>query len=92
MDEYSAWEAAHPNTSSFNYVAGDGYPYTYAIVPTMLEEAEYDSQIDLDVGVSCYKLMKETQSIYSPKPGRGVLRISCQSEFQRGFPHEKSKV
>jgi hypothetical protein len=80
-NEYTAWEAAHPNTSSFNWVAGDDYPYTYAVVPKMLEDVVYNSQIDLDDGVSCFKLIKETQPIYLMWSDQGERTVDFSGEM-----------
>ncbi len=62
--EYEAWEAEHPGTSSFSYVRGDPYPYTYESMPVMLEGAAYEGDVDLGEGVTCYRLSKEGQPIY----------------------------
>jgi hypothetical protein len=62
--EFIAWEAAHPGTSSFNYVRADPYPYTYAIVPTMLADAVYEAHMDLGAGVTGFRFSKDGQPIY----------------------------
>jgi hypothetical protein len=62
--EFETWEAEHPGTSSFTYVRDDPYPYTYAVVPTMLEGAAYEADVDLGEGVTCFRLSKDGQPIY----------------------------
>ena len=42
----------------------DPYPYTYEIVPTMLDGAAYEAHIDLGAGVSCFRFSKEGYPIY----------------------------
>jgi hypothetical protein len=80
-DEYTAWEVAHPDTSSFNWIEGDGYPYTYDIVPKMLAEAEYDSQIDIGESLSCYKLSKKGQPIYLMWSDKGERTVDFSGEM-----------
>ena len=62
--EFTAWEAAHPGTSSFSYVRGDPYPYTYATVATKLEDAAYEAHVDLGQGVSCFRFSRDGQPLY----------------------------
>jgi hypothetical protein len=62
--EYLNWEAAHPGTSSFNYVRGGPYPYTYAIVPTKLDGAAYEAHVELGAGVACFRFSKDGRPIY----------------------------
>lgn len=62
--EFTAWEADHPGTSSFNYVRDDPYPYTYPMLPTMLEDAAYEAMVDLGPGVTCFRFSKNGNVIY----------------------------
>lgn len=62
--EFMGWEAANPGVSSFNYVRGDPYPYTYEFLPTMLDGAAYEQRIDLGEGVTCFRLSKDGKPIY----------------------------
>jgi hypothetical protein len=62
--EYESWEGQHPGVSSFSYVRDDPYPYTYELMPMMLEDAAYEGDVDLGEGVSCFELSKEGQPIY----------------------------
>jgi hypothetical protein len=64
VQEHHAWEAAHPGTSSFSYVRGDPYPYTYATVATKLEGAAYEAHVDLGPGVSCFRFSKDGKPLY----------------------------
>jgi hypothetical protein len=79
-EEFMAWEAAHPGTSSFSYVAGDPYPYTYEFVPTMLEDALYEARIDLGPGVNCFKLLKSGSPIYLLWSDSGEMEVDFSSE------------
>lgn len=63
-DEFTAWEAAHPGASSFSYVRGDPYPYTYATAATKLKGAAYEGEADLGEGVSCFRFSKDGRPIY----------------------------
>ena len=51
--KYLNWETRNPGRSSFSYVDGDPYPYTYYAMPTLLEEAAYDSYLD-SIGISIF--------------------------------------
>ena len=62
--EFYAWEALHPGTSSFNYVRGDPYPYTFEIIPTMLDGAAYEEHLDLGQGVTGFSFSKDGQQIF----------------------------
>jgi hypothetical protein len=62
--EYEAWEAEHPGTSSFSYVRDDPYPYTYALMPIMLEGVPYVGDVDLAEGITCFHLSKDGEPIY----------------------------
>jgi hypothetical protein len=45
--EFLTWEAVHPGTSSFSYVSGQPYPYTFGAFPEILENTVYESLIDI---------------------------------------------
>jgi hypothetical protein len=62
--EFTTWEAAHPGASSFDYVRGDPYPYTYAMVSTLLEGAGYEAHVNLGQGETCFRLSREGYPIY----------------------------
>jgi hypothetical protein len=62
--EYEAWEDAHSGVSSFSYVKDDPYPYTYELMPVMLEDAAYEGDVDLGAGITCFRLSKEGMPIY----------------------------
>jgi hypothetical protein len=79
--EFTAWEAAHPGTSSFSYVRGDPYPYTYAIVTTKLEDAAYEAPVDLGQGVSCYRFSKEGQAIYMLWSDAGEQTVNLSGQL-----------
>jgi hypothetical protein len=63
-DEFYVWEAAHPGASSFNYVRGDPYPYTYPTMATKLEGASYEAHVDLGRGVTCFRFTRDEQPIF----------------------------
>jgi hypothetical protein len=63
-EEFYAWETAHLGASSFSYVRGDPYPYTYATVPTKLEDAAYEAHVDLGAGVTGFRFSKDSRPIY----------------------------
>jgi hypothetical protein len=80
-DEFHVWEAVHPGASSFNYVRGDPYPYTYAAVTTKLEGAAYEAHVDLGQGVSCFRFTKEGQPIYLLWSDLGERTVSLSLEL-----------
>jgi hypothetical protein len=63
-EEFYAWEAAHPGASSYSYVRGDPYPYTYPTVASFLEGAAYEAHVELGQGVSCFRFSRDEGSIY----------------------------
>ncbi len=63
-EDYVAWEAAHPGTSSFRYVRDGRYPYSYPQVPVLLADAAYEAHVDLGAGVSCFRFDKAGEPIY----------------------------
>jgi hypothetical protein len=83
-DEFRDWEAAYPDTSSFHYVQGDPYPYTYAVIPAMLENAAYEAHVNLGSGVSCFRFSRDGQPVYMlwSDSGEGVLNFSSELRGQ----------
>jgi hypothetical protein len=79
--EYLEWESNHPGTSSFSYVAGDPYPYTYAFIPSKLEDAVYETVIDLGPGVNCFKLSKDGKPIYLLWSDAGEVTVDFSGEL-----------
>jgi hypothetical protein len=79
--EYLDWEAAYPGTSSFSYIAGDPYPYTYAHIPALLEDALYDKHINLGTGAHCVRLVKDGAPIYLLWANAGEITIDLSSEL-----------
>jgi len=82
--EYLDWEEAHPGTSSFNYERDDPYPYTFALMPEMLEGAPYEETVDLDEGVTCFRFSKDGKPIYLiwSDSGERVVDFSAQLSGQ----------
>jgi hypothetical protein len=81
VDEHHAWEAAHPGVSSFSYVRGAPYPYTYATVAAKLEDAAYEAHVDLGQGVSCFRFSKGGQPIYMLWSDAGELAVDFSSQL-----------
>ncbi|MBN2549918.1 MAG: hypothetical protein JXB15_12215 [Anaerolineales bacterium] len=79
--EFLAWEAAHPGVSSFNYVSGDPYPYTYAALAQKLASAAYEEQIDLGEGVNCYRFTKDNQTIFMCWSDQGERTIDFSNQL-----------
>jgi hypothetical protein len=80
-EQYLAWEAQHPNTSSFSYVVDDPYPYTFEILPTMLSNATFEGMIDLGSGVTAYKFSNDGQAVYMLWSDLGEKTIDFSSEL-----------
>jgi hypothetical protein len=62
--EFLDWEIAHPGASSFSYVRGEPYPYTYAFIPTILEDSAYEEHVNLGDAISCFRFSTGGQLIY----------------------------
>jgi hypothetical protein len=62
--EYEAWEDKHPGVSSFSFQPDDPYPYTYELMPIMLEGSAYVGEVGLGEGVTIFELSKEGRPIY----------------------------
>jgi hypothetical protein len=80
--QYYAWEAAHPGASSFSYVRDDPYPYTYAVVPTILDAADYEAQVDMGQGVVCFRFSKDGQPIYMLWSSAGQRMADLSAEVR----------
>jgi hypothetical protein len=78
--EYYAWEDEYPGVSSFSYVLDDPYPYTYEIVPRMLEDAAYDATLELGEGISAYRFLKGEEAIYMLWSDSGERTIDLSAE------------
>jgi hypothetical protein len=46
-----------------SYVLDDPYPYTHAIVPEMLVEADYEDNVNLGDGVTCLRFSKSGKPV-----------------------------
>ena len=79
--EFETWEAEHPGTSSFSYVIDDPYPYTYAILPTMLEGAAYEANVGLGEGVTCFRLSRDGRPIYLLWSDAGERTVDLSAEL-----------
>jgi hypothetical protein len=62
--EYLDWEADHPGISSFNYQSDGPYPYTYYIIPEMMQDAAYVGELSMGSGVSCYQFTRNGRGLY----------------------------
>jgi hypothetical protein len=83
IDEFYAWEAARPGSSSFSYVSGDPYPYTYAAFAAMLSDASYEAHLDLGPGVTGFRFSKDGQPIYMLWSDLGEVTADLSAEFDR---------
>lgn len=54
------WEAEHPGTSSFSWERGQPYPYTYADMPILLRDAEYDRALDLGAALAAHRFTRQS--------------------------------
>lgn len=81
VDEFYAWEVAHPGVSSFNYVRDDPYPYTYEVVASMLQDAVYEQHVDLGPGVSCFRFSRDDHRIYMLWSASGEQLIDFSGEL-----------
>lgn len=81
-EEFFAWENEHIGISSFNYVDGDPYPYTFSIFAEKLAGADYERHVDLGQEVSCIKLVKDGNPVF--------LLWSNQGEFEADMSIELS--
>jgi hypothetical protein len=63
-DQLESWEADHFGTSSFDYRADDPYPYTYAHVAGGLAGADFEGEVDLGGGASCYRFARDGRPVY----------------------------
>jgi hypothetical protein len=79
--QFLAWEAQHPNTSSFSYVIDDPYPYTYEILPTMIGNASFEGMINLGMGVTAYKFSNNGDIVYLLWSDLGDKTIDFSSEL-----------
>jgi hypothetical protein len=78
--EYAAWEAQHPGASSFHYVRGEPYPYTYAMIPDKLEGATYEASLDLGPGVTAFRFSKDGRPIYLFWSDQGERTVDLSGE------------
>jgi hypothetical protein len=79
--QFYSWEAENPGKSSFSYVLNDPYPYTYEIVPRMLENAAYEANVDLGQAVTCFRLSKDGQPIYLLWSNAGEQTVDFSSQL-----------
>jgi len=54
------WEAEHPGMSSFSWEQGQPYPYTYADMPILLRDAEYDRALDLGAALAAHRFTRQS--------------------------------
>jgi hypothetical protein len=80
-NEYTAWEAAHPGASSFSYVRGDPYPYTYEIIPAMLDGAAYEAHVNLGADVTAFRFARDGRPIYMLWSDAGEQTVDLSTEL-----------
>ncbi|MCD4775216.1 MAG: T9SS type A sorting domain-containing protein [Candidatus Aegiribacteria sp.] len=79
--QYLDWEAVNPGVSSFNYVEGDPYPYTYEAMPVLLDSAGYDTFVYLGDNLNVHKMIKREQPIYAVWTNFGTETIDFSSQI-----------
>jgi hypothetical protein len=79
--EYEVWEDEHPGVSSFSYVRDDPYPYTYELMPIMLDGAAYEGDVDLGAGITAFELSKQGRPIYLLWSDLGERTVDFSSEL-----------
>jgi hypothetical protein len=77
--EFETWEVANPGISSFSYVRGDPYPYTYALIPTKLDGADYESHLALGTGVTGFLFSQNGQPILLIWSNQGTQVVDISS-------------
>jgi hypothetical protein len=73
--QYIAWEAERPGTSSFSYRRGDPYPYTFPHIAAALEATAYEAHVDLGEDVSCFRFSREKRPVYLIWSDRGEQTV-----------------
>lgn len=81
-DQFTTWEIEHPGVSSFSYVQGDPYPYTYAVMPTLLDNAAYETVLNLGAGIQGYRFSRDGEPIYMLWSDTGEQEV----DFSRELP------
>ena len=62
--KYLNWETHNPGRSSFSFVDGDPYPYTYEAMPAVLDEAAYDARIEMGENLNVHRMVKDGKPMY----------------------------
>lgn len=73
--EFLAWEKSHRGVSSFNYKKGDPYPYSFSALAEQLPGADYEETVDLGKDISCFKFVKEKESIFLVWSNKGNQEV-----------------
>lgn len=79
--QFVAWEGERPGASSFSYVRGDPYPYTYPLLPDKLGDAAYEGRVNLGEGVTALRFSKGGQPIYLVWSDIGERRVDFSAEI-----------
>ncbi len=80
-EEYELWEVKLPGTSSFSYLLDDPTPYTYALVPEILDGAAYEAAVNLGPGLNCHQLSRDGQPVYVLWLEEGERRIDFSGQL-----------
>jgi hypothetical protein len=79
--KYLDWEANHPGVSSFSYVDGDPYPYTYEAMPTLLNDAAYDTCFEMDININTHGFRKNGKPLFIAWTDSGTAVLDLSSFF-----------
>ena len=78
---YLHWEAEFPGVSSFSFVDGDPYPYTYSAMPGLLEEAAYDTCLEMGENLNVHRMLRDEKPLYILWTDGGMDTIDFSSQI-----------
>ncbi len=81
IEDFYAWEQTHPDISSFNFVRGEPYPYTYDVFSEKLRGADYDSHLELGKGLWGIRFTKDDQVLYILWSEQGEQMVDFSAEL-----------
>jgi len=80
VKRYEEWEKTHPGVSSFSYIKGEPYPYTYETFINRLKDAEYKNTLNIQ-GVMGFKLMRGNRAMYLMWSQQGEKELDFSKEL-----------